>query len=113
MFIFIEKYAGYGASQRRKQVQPQYWGGQCLEKNSRYAVSDQCDKYVECTDGESEEKLCPDGLLFDDKAGVFTDPCKYPIDVNCDTRPRTQPAQVSVLFIFRLFFILSGHNCEL
>lgn len=81
-------------------MQPQYWTGQCLEKNARYAVSDQCDKYFECSDGEAEEKLCSDGLLFNDKVGVFNDPCQYPIDVNCTTRPRIQPAQVRILFIF-------------
>lgn len=84
-------------------MQPQYWAGQCLEKNARYAVADQCDKYVECTDGEPEELLCSDGLLFNDKAGVFTFPCLYPIDVNCTTRPRTQPAQVCILFMFIWF----------
>lgn len=75
-------------------MQPEYFNGQCLEKNARYPVPDQCDKYVECTDGIPEEKLCSDGLLFNDKAGVFTFPCQYPIDVNCTTRARFQPAQV-------------------
>lgn len=37
--------------------------------------------------------MCSDGLLFNDKAGIFTFPCQYPIDVNCTSRARTQPAQ--------------------
>lgn len=102
---------GFGLkSQKRKVVQPQYFTGECLEANARYAVHDQCDKYIECTDGEAEEKLCVDGLLFNDKAGVYTDPCQYPIDVNCTTRARTQPAQVIILFdlttLFCIFEIL-------
>lgn len=79
-----------------------------MENNARYAVADQCDKYVECTDGEPEEKLCDDGLLFNDKAGIYTFPCQYPIDVNCTTRARTQPAQVCILFI-----LLSRHNSRI
>lgn len=39
--------------------------------------------------------MCSDGLLFNDKAGVFTFPCQYPIDVNCTSRARTQPAQAT------------------
>lgn len=77
-------------------MQPQYFNGQCLEANARYAVDEQCDKYIECTDGVAEEKLCADGLVFNDKAGVYTDPCQYPIDVNCTTRARIQPPQVRI-----------------
>lgn len=81
-------------------MQPQYYSGQCLEANARYAVADQCDKYVECTDGVPEEKLCSDGLLFNDKTGVFHDPCQYPIDVNCTSRARIQAPQVRISFVF-------------
>lgn len=83
---------------RRRAVQSEFYTGQCLERNARYAVPDQCDKYVECTDGVPEEKLCSDGLFFNDKAGVFTYPCTYPIDVNCTTRARTQTPQVCKIY---------------
>lgn len=86
-----------GLKDRRRAVQSEFYSGQCLEKNARYAVPDQRDKYVECTDDEPEEKLCSDGLMFNDKAGVFTYPCTYPIDVDCTTRARTQPPQVCKL----------------
>lgn len=79
----------------RRPVQSRYYGGVCEEKNARYAIAGQCDAYVECTDGVPEEKLCSDGLLFNDKAGIFTFPCQYPIDVNCTTRTKLQSAQVS------------------
>ncbi|KAF4525422.1 hypothetical protein B566_EDAN004165 [Ephemera danica] len=45
------------------------------EKNGRFPVSGQCDKYIECVDGEASEKLCPDGLLFNDKVKFHTYPC--------------------------------------
>lgn len=89
-FIFAP---GYGQNQR-KPVQPSQFNGQCEQKNGRYAVPGQCDAYVECTDGVPEEKLCDDGLLFNDRVGLFSFPCQYPIDVNCTTRARLQAAQV-------------------
>jgi hypothetical protein len=40
-----------------------------------------------------EQKLCPDGLLFNDQLNPFAYPCHYPVDVSCDGRPKLQPAQ--------------------
>lgn len=80
---------------QQKEVQPKYFSGQCEEPNGRYAVSGQCDAYVECRNGVSEEKLCADGLLFNDKVGLFTFPCQYPIDVDCSTRTKTQSPKAS------------------
>ncbi|GAB0099378.1 Protein obstructor-E [Sergentomyia squamirostris] len=66
----------------------------CPESNGRYPLSGQCDAYIECRDGVAEQKLCPDGLLFNEKGGVFTYPCSYPIDVECaQGRQAIQPAQ--------------------
>lgn len=84
---------GFGQSSR-KQVQPKHFNGVCEERNARYAIDGQCDAYIECTDGVPEEKLCEDGLLFNDKANLFSFPCQYPIDVNCTTRAKLQSAQV-------------------
>ncbi|XP_076236935.1 protein obstructor-E [Calliopsis andreniformis] len=64
----------------------------CPEKNGRFPVPMQCDAYIECIDGIPEEKLCPEGLLFNPEAR-FNYPCGYPIDVNCDGRPNRQAAQ--------------------
>lgn len=41
-------------------------------------------------DGVGEEKQCPDGLRFNDKASLFTYPCQYPIDVDCGGRSDLQ-----------------------
>ncbi|KAI4456645.1 chitin binding peritrophin-a [Holotrichia oblita] len=49
--------------------------------------------YIECIDGIGEERLCPDGLLFNAALGPHAFPCQYPIDVDCVGRTTTQPAQ--------------------
>ncbi|XP_058790684.1 protein obstructor-E-like [Phymastichus coffea] len=76
--------------------QPQSFAGnaQCPEPNGRFPVASQCDAYVECVDGVGEEKLCPEGLLFNPEAR-FNYPCGYPIDVKCEGRSALQPAQPS------------------
>ncbi|KAI4502772.1 hypothetical protein M0802_001816 [Mischocyttarus mexicanus] len=66
--------------------------GSCPEKNGRFPVKSQCDAYIECIDGIAEEKLCPEGLVFNPDAR-FNYPCGYPIDVDCGDRPNRQPAQ--------------------
>ncbi|CAB3378179.1 Hypothetical predicted protein [Cloeon dipterum] len=68
---------------------------QCPERNGRFADPRQCDKYVECQEGEATEKLCPDGLLFNPKVGLFGYPCGYPKDVDCTGREATQPPQAT------------------
>ncbi|XP_063701534.1 protein obstructor-E-like [Culicoides brevitarsis] len=67
----------------------------CPEKNGRFADPSQCDKYIECNDGVPEEKTCPDGLFFNDKAQWFNYPCGYPVDVDCGSRARFQPPQAT------------------
>lgn len=64
----------------------------CPEKHGYFPVSGQCDAYIQCTDGVAEEKLCPDGLLFNDKNNPLAYPCQYPIDVECGPRSKLQSA---------------------
>lgn len=95
----ISQFNGSGANggirpRGEQPVRAQPFSGKCEEKNGRYSVAGQCDAYVECTNSEPEEKLCPDGLLFNDKLKPFAYPCDYPIDVDCGTRTKVQPAQV-------------------
>ncbi|KAJ8688391.1 hypothetical protein QAD02_024186 [Eretmocerus hayati] len=66
--------------------------GLCPEANGRFPVASQCDAYIECKDGQPEQKLCPEGLLFNPEAR-FNYPCGYPTDVQCLTRSNLQPAQ--------------------
>lgn len=77
------------------------FSGKCEERNGRYSIADQCDKYVECTDGEPKESLCPDGLMFNDKLKLFSYPCQYPIDVDCGSRAKLQPPQVHNFLLFQ------------
>lgn len=92
---------GGGLLQRQEEqpVQAVPFTGACTERNGRYSVAGQCDAYVECSDGEPKEKLCPDGLMFNDKVKLFVYPCQYPIDVDCGSRANLQAAQVN-LFAF-------------
>lgn len=80
-------YLGQGSN--AKQVE-----GSCPEKNGRFAVANQCDAYTECIDGVPEQKLCPEGLVFNPDAR-FNYPCGYPIDVDCEGRPGRQPTQAT------------------
>nr|CAD7455182.1 unnamed protein product [Timema tahoe] len=77
------------ASQQQRGI-----GYTCPEKNGHFPSPSQCDAYIECIDNVPEEKLCPDGLLFNPKA-LFTFPCQYPVDVDCEGRSSLQPAQAT------------------
>ncbi|XP_054272058.1 protein obstructor-E-like [Macrosteles quadrilineatus] len=70
-------------------------GSGCPERNGRFAVPSQCDAYIECVDGVPEQKLCPDGLLFNSNAKFFAYPCQYPSEVDCAGRSAVQPAQAT------------------
>ncbi|XP_019875627.2 protein obstructor-E [Aethina tumida] len=78
----------------REAPQVSKFAGSCPEKDGRYPTST-CDGYIECKDGVPEEKLCPDGLLFNPATGPQAFPCQYPIDVDCSGRTQTQPAQAT------------------
>ena len=62
------------------------YGQSCPEPDISYADPRQCDKYVQCTDGVPEEKLCPDGLVFNEKLEKLRYPCDYPAEVDCTGR---------------------------
>lgn len=83
---FHFSFLGFGQFQSNQVDQISRNGLTCPEKNGRFPHESQCDAYVECEDGIGEEKLCPDGLLFNPKARFFSYPCQYPIDVDCTGR---------------------------
>lgn len=70
-------------------------------------VAGQCDKYIECVNGQpSVEMLCPDGLMFYSKTSLNqTYPCQYPDEVVCKGREKLQPANVIFLCHFNMNFI--------
>lgn len=68
---------------------------QCEQRNGRFAMPDQCDGYIQCTNGVPEEKLCSDGLRFSENADPsLRNPCKYPAEIKCRNGARLQPADV-------------------
>lgn len=59
-------------------------------KNAQYEDPEQCDKYYDCQDGVVKEKLCPDGLVFDQSIRRFNK-CDQPFNVDCGDRTELQP----------------------
>jgi len=57
----------------------------CPEKNGYFEDSRQCDKYYDCYDGVPEERLCPDGLVFDPYSRK-REPCDHFFNVDCGDR---------------------------
>lgn len=63
------------------------WGQdfKCPQKDGYYPDPIQCDLYFHCSRGEVEEKLCPDGLLFDD-SNPSHERCDTSVNVECGDR---------------------------
>jgi hypothetical protein len=57
----------------------------CPDKDGYYPDPVQCDLYYHCFRGEVEEKLCPDGLLFDD-TNPSHERCDTSVNVECGDR---------------------------
>ncbi|CAG9769596.1 unnamed protein product [Ceutorhynchus assimilis] len=105
-------------NQRRQQnnnYQPrqvQSLSASCPEANGTFPTRT-CDGYIQCTNGVAEEKLCPDGLLFNAQNGPHGYPCQYPLEVDCTGREQTQPAQATdeCPHQFGYFKIGDQNNC--
>lgn len=83
-----------------QQYQGQGGGANCPEKNGRFPVASQCDAYIECVDGVGEQKLCPDGLLFNAKAPFTSYPCQYPPEVDCEGRSGLRKSTCLLLYSY-------------
>lgn len=59
---------------------------QCPEPNGYFADAYQCDKYYECREGKITEKLCPDGMVFNDYSSQV-EKCDLPFNLDCSQRP--------------------------
>jgi len=59
---------------------------ECPEPNGYFADAYQCDKYYECIDGAITEKLCPDGMVFNDFSPMH-EKCDLPFNIDCSQRP--------------------------
>lgn len=61
----------------------------CPQKNGYYPDDIQCDLYYHCYGGAAEQKLCPDGLVFDD-VNSSHERCDIPVNVDCGERKELQ-----------------------
>lgn len=59
---------------------------ECPEPNGYFADGYQCDKYYECVNGAITEKLCPDGMVFNDY-NIQVEKCDLPFNIDCTSRP--------------------------
>lgn len=72
----------------------QDFASECPSPNGYFSDAVQCDKYYDCTDGVITEKLCPDGMAFND-LNPRVEKCDFIFQVDCTGRPELQPAQPS------------------
>merc|ERR1711997_1322555 len=56
----------------------------CPEKDGLFEDTQQCDKYYDCFDGIPEDRLCPDGLVFDPFSRK-REPCDHYFNVTVAT----------------------------
>lgn len=59
---------------------------ECPEPNGFFADASQCDKYYACVDNKITEKLCPDGMVFNDYSSS-QEKCDLPLNIDCSQRP--------------------------
>ncbi|XP_043209741.1 protein obstructor-E-like [Amphibalanus amphitrite] len=65
---------------------------ECPLRDGVFADAFQCDRYYECRDYVITEKLCPDGLVFNDISPTLGR-CDQVFSVNCTGREELQEAQ--------------------
>ncbi|XP_068217114.1 protein obstructor-E-like [Palaemon carinicauda] len=70
----------------------QEFSTQCPSPNGYFADAVQCDKYYECVDDVLTEKLCPDGMAFND-LNPRVEKCDFIFQIDCAERPELQPPQ--------------------
>ena len=74
----------------------------CPEKDGYFEDTNQCDKYYDCLDGIAEERLCPDGLVFDPFSRK-REPCDHYFNVDCGDRLDLRKLFISLKIRFLSF----------
>ncbi|XP_063701262.1 protein obstructor-E-like [Culicoides brevitarsis] len=64
----------------------------CPEPDGFFADAEQCDKYYACNGGKISERLCPDGMVFND-FDTAQEKCDLPYNIDCSGRPKLQKPQ--------------------
>lgn len=59
----------------------------CPEPYGFFADAEQCDKYYACVDGDMSERLCPDGMVFNDYSSS-EEKCDLPYNIDCSKRSK-------------------------
>lgn len=89
----------------------------CPEPNGFFADAEQCDKYYACNEGVITEKLCPDGMVFNDYS-IDQEKCDLPYNIDCSKRPalreyyfRRENSQLNVPFMYMLYmYFRNAHS---
>lgn len=71
----------------------------CPKPNSRYGIGGTAaglctNKYIECENNTATERVCPDGLYFNEQIAIDKYPCQHLINANCDLKATEQKPQV-------------------
>lgn len=71
----------------------------CPKSNSRYGIGGTAaglctNKYIECENNTATERVCPDGLYFNEQIAIDKYPCQHLINANCDLQATAQKPQV-------------------
>uniref|UniRef100_A0A1B0AT80 Chitin-binding type-2 domain-containing protein n=1 Tax=Glossina palpalis gambiensis TaxID=67801 RepID=A0A1B0AT80_9MUSC len=98
----IRKGAGYPTAQRHLPKRPteppeheDYIPNEkCPLSDGFFPDEEQCDKYYHCVDGVHTEKLCADGMVFNDYDSN-EEKCDLPYNIDCTKRHKLQPPQPS------------------
>lgn len=72
---------------------------ECPEPNGYYADAYQCDKYYACVDGAISEKLCPDGMVFNDFSPLH-EKCDLPFNIDCSQRKERREAYLIKVLLY-------------
>ncbi|CAD6996729.1 unnamed protein product [Ceratitis capitata] len=60
---------------------------QCPEANGFFPDLEQCDKYYSCFEGKPTERLCADGMVFNDYSSS-EEKCDLPYNIDCSKRSK-------------------------
>lgn len=72
---------------------------ECPEPDGFFADATQCDKYYACENGVISERLCPDGMVFNDFSPLH-EKCDLPFGIDCTGRTELRKSAIYLLINF-------------